>query len=664
MASLVTGATGFIGRHLVERLLEREGEVHVLVRPASIARARALFDSERVHIVAGDVELALAGVDESWLAAARGTIERGFHLAALYDLRAGAQETERASVLGTSNVLDLAAALELGCLNHVSSVAVAGRHRGTFTEADFDVSQTLPTPYHAAKFEAERIVRNQTLVPWRIYRPSIVVGHSQTGEMDKIDGPYFFFKAIARTRHLIPEWVPLVGPEIGHTNIVPVDFVAAAIDHIAHQPGLDGRTFHLCSPRSQRSGEVINAFARAAHAPTLALRIDHRILAGLPAGSLSTAMAVPAVRHAASALLADLGIPAELLGNLTFDCRFDTSEADAALAATSIAVPALEDYAPVLWDFWERKLDPQLDRAGTLAAAVAGRHVLITGASSGIGQAAALSLAAAGAIPILVARNRERLEQTRSEIEAAGGEAHVFEADLSERESVEALVANVLAAHPVDVLVNNAGRSIRRSAVLSEDRFHDYERTMALNYFGAARLTMALLGHMRERGGGHIVNVSTIGVQVNPPRFSAYVASKAALDAFTRVVSSEVIGDGITFTTIHMPLVRTPMIEPTALYADFPAISAQEAAEMICEAIRSKPKEIGTRLGTVGEVAYALAPKLVDQLLHAAYRLFPDSPPAAGGEADSPPAGADERPQHPASAQQIALASLLRGVHW
>ncbi|MGA3362276.1 MAG: SDR family oxidoreductase [Solirubrobacteraceae bacterium] len=654
MASLLTGATGFIGRHLVERLLARDGDVYIVVRSASVARARALFDSERVVIVAGDLELPMLGVEESFLTAARGTIERGFHLAALYDMRAGAAETQRASVLGTRNMLDLAAALELRCLNHVSSVAVAGRHRGTFTEADFDLSQTLPSPYHAAKFEAERLVRDQTAVPWRIYRPSIVVGHSQTGEMDKIDGPYYFFKAIARTRHLIPEWVPLVGPELGHTNIVPVDFVADAIDHIAHLPALDGRTFHLSSPRSQRSGEVINAFARAAHAPTLALRIDHRILAGLPAGSLSTAMALPAVRQAVSALLADLGIPSELAGNLTFDCRFDTTQAQAALAGSGIAVPPLEDYAARLWDFWERTLDPELDRAGTLAAAVAGRHVLITGASSGIGQAAAHALAAAGAIPILVARSAERLEQTRAEIEAAGGQAHVFTADLSDRESIESLVERVLAEHPVDVLVNNAGRSIRRSAMLAEHRFHDYERTMALNYFGAARLSMALMAHMRERGGGHIVNVSTIGVQVNPPRFSAYVASKAALDAFTRVVSSEVIGDGITFTTIHMPLVRTPMIAPTRLYRDFPAISPEEAAEMICEAIRSKPKEIGTRLGTVGEVAYALAPKLVDQLLHAAFKLFPDSPPAQD----------EEQPEHPASDRQLALASLLRGVHW
>ena len=656
MASLITGATGFIGRHLLERLLAREGDVYVVVRAGSHARARTLFNSERVQLLEGDLELPLLGVEASWVDDFRGRIERGFHLAALYDLRAPASELERASVLGTRNMLELAAALELRCLNHVSSVAVAGRHSGIFTERDFDLGQTLPSAYHAAKFEAERLVRSQSVVPWRIYRPSVVVGHSQTGAMDKIDGPYYFFSAIARMRHLLPEWVPLVGPELGHTNIVPVDFVADAIDHIAHEPDLDGRTFHLTSPRSQRSGEVINAFARAAHAPQLALRIDHRILAGLPTGSLSAAMAIPGVRQARRALLADLAIPEALLRNLTFDCRFDRRETQAALAGTTIAVPALEDYAARLWDFWERSLDPQLDRAGSLAAAVGGRHVMITGASSGIGAAAALSLASAGAIPILVARNAERLEQTRGEIVAAGGEAHVFAADLADRASIESLVERVLARHPVDVLVNNAGRSIRRSATDAEDRFHDYERTMALNYFGAARLTMALLGQMRERGGGHVVNVSTIGVQINPPRFSAYVASKAALDAFTRVVSSEVIGDGITFTTIHMPLVRTPMIEPTKLYDDFPAISSQEAAEMICEAIRSKPKEIGTRLGTVGEVAYALAPKVVDQLLHAAYRFFPDS--SSTGEQDE--TAAEKR----ASAQQIALANLLRGVHW
>ena len=177
---------------------------------------------------------------------------------------------------------------------------------------------------------------------------------------------------------------------------------------------------------------------------------------------------------------------------------------------------------------------------------------------------------------------------------------------------------------------------------------------MQLNYFGAIRLTMGLLPHMRERGSGHIVNVSSIGAQTNPPRFSAYVASKAALDAWTRVVSSEVVGDGITFTTIHMPLVRTPMIAPTKMYDSFPTITPDEAGDLVCEALRAKPKQINTRLGTFGEVAYALAPKAVDQVLHMAYKVFPESA-AAKGRKD---------PAEKASGEATALAYLMRGVHW
>ena len=283
------------------------------------------------------------------------------------------------------------------------------------------------------------------------------------------------------------------------------------------------------------------------------------------------------------------------------------------------------------------------------------KTVLITGASSGIGRAAALQVATAGGIPLLVARNVEKLEELRAEIVAAGGTAFVYAADMSDMDSVDDLVARVLTDHRhVDMVVNNAGRSIRRSIALSYDRFHDFERTMQLNYFGAIRLIIGLLPNMRERGFGHIVNISSIGVQTNPPRFSAYVASKAALDAFTRVVASETIGDGVTFTTIHMPLVRTPMIAPTKMYDAFPAITPEEAADMICESLRSRPKHMGTRLGTAGEVAYALSPKAVDRILHLAYRVFPDSA-ASRGQRD-----AEER----ASFEQIAMATLTRGVHW
>ena len=213
----------------------------------------------------------------------------------------------------------------------------------------------------------------------------------------------------------------------------------------------------------------------------------------------------------------------------------------------------------------------------------------------------------------------------------------------------------MLADHAaIDVIVNNAGRSIRRSISLSHDRFHDFERTMQLNYFGAIRLVMSLLPHMQQRKSGHVVNVSSIGVQTNPPRFSAYVASKAALDAWTRVVSSELVGDNISFTTIHMPLVRTPMIAPTKMYDSIPTLTPDEAGDMVCDAIRRKPKHIGTRLGTFGEVSYALAPKAVDQILHMAYKVFPDSA-AAKGQKDE---------QEKANMEQIAMANLMKGVHW
>jgi NAD(P)-dependent dehydrogenase (short-subunit alcohol dehydrogenase family) len=249
----------------------------------------------------------------------------------------------------------------------------------------------------------------------------------------------------------------------------------------------------------------------------------------------------------------------------------------------------------------------------------------------------------------------EKLEEVKAEIEAQGGTAYAYSADLSDMDAIEDVVHRILADHAaVDMLVNNAGRSIRRSVALSTDRFHDYERTIKLNYLGAVKLILGFLPHWQERKFGHVVNVSSIGVQTSPPRFSAYVGSKAALDAFTRVVSSETIGDNITFTTIHMPLVRTPMIAPTKLYDSFPTISPDEAGDIICEAIRAKPKQINTRLGTFGEVAYALAPKAVDQLLHMAYKVFPESAAAAGKK------DADEK----ASGEAIALSHLMKGVHW
>ncbi len=660
MTYFVTGATGFIGRHLVERLLEREGDIHVLVREGSKDKLQRLNEekwggSDRVKPVIGDLGERGLGVSDEQVEELKGNVEHFFHLAAIYDMTADEERNDKLNVGGTRHAVELANALEPGHFHHVSSIAAAGSYKGHFREDMFDEGQKLPSPYHRTKFESEKLVREKAKVPWRVYRPAVVVGNSQTGEMDKIDGPYYFFKAIQKARHYLPEWFPLVGPELGYTNIVPVDWVAAALDHIAHQPDLDGQAFHLTAPKSTRSGEVMNEFAKAAHAPQLAIRIDQKLTQALPKGTLSMLMKLPQAKQLRKTVLADFGIPDDIIEHIGLTPQFDTRDTERALKGSGIELPPLPEYADKLWDYWERNLDPDLFKDRSFEGAVNGKVVLITGASSGIGKAAAHKIAAAGGIPLLVARNAEKLQETKDEIEAEGGTAYLYSADLADLDAIEELVAQVMSDHPaVDYLVNNAGRSIRRSVALSYDRFHDFERTMQLNYFGAIKLIVTLLPHFAEQGRGHVVNISSIGAQTSPPRFSAYVASKAALDAWTRCAASEVVGNGVTFTTIHMPLVRTPMIGPTKMYDAFPTLSPDDAADLVCEAIRAKPKEINTRLGTFGQVAYSLAPKAVDQILHMAYRVFPDSA-AAKGKQD---------PEEKASTEQIALAHLMKGVHW
>jgi NAD(P)-dependent dehydrogenase (short-subunit alcohol dehydrogenase family) len=660
MTYFVTGGTGFIGRNLIQRLLEnREGQIHVLVREGSTDRLQQLIEgwgqADRIVPVVGDITAERLGVSDEKAQELKGKVDHFFHLAAMYDMTADADTNLKLNVGGTRNAIEFANAIEAGTFHHTSSIAAAGMHKGLFREDMFDEGQKLEHPYHRTKFESEKLARTLVKGNWRVYRPSVVVGDSQTGEMDKIDGPYYFFKAIQKLRHYVPEWVPLVGPELGYTNIVPVDFVVAAMDHIAHQPDLDGQAFHLCNPRKQRSGEVMNEFAKAAHAPQLAMRIDSKLIKALPTGALGMAMQLPALKNVRRALLADFGIPDDIIEYIGLTAEFDTRDTERALEGSGIQVPPLETYAEKLWDYWERNLDPDLFRDRSFEGAVNGKTVVITGASSGIGKAAAMKIAAAGGVPLLIARSLDKLEETKREIEDAGGTAYAYSADLSDMDSIDRVVGEILSEHAaVDMLVNNAGRSIRRGITLSLDRFHDFERTMQLNYFGSIKMVMALLPHMTERKSGHVVNISSIGAQTNPPRFAAYVASKAALDAWTRVVGSELIGEGITFTTIHMPLVKTPMIAPTKMYDSFPTSTPDEAADLICEAIRSKPKTINTRLGTFGEVAYALAPKAVDQLLHMAYRVFPDSA-AAKGKKD---------PSEKASTEQVAFAQLMRGVHW
>jgi NAD(P)-dependent dehydrogenase (short-subunit alcohol dehydrogenase family) len=670
----VTGATGFIGRHLVAELLKREGTIYALVREGSRGKLDALVQrigapEGRIKPVTGDLSkpgLGVEGFDEK--------IDHLFHLAAVYDVEADEESSERANVEGTKHVIEFANSHGVGRFHHVSSIAVAGSYKGVFQEDMFDEGQKLPHHYHRTKYEAERLVREGVEAKMLVYRPGIVVGHSETGEMDKIDGPYYFFKLLQKLRHGLPEWFPLAGPEGGQTNIVPVDFVARAMDHIGHlpDPDLPGDTFHLVNPEPMSVGGALNEFAKAAHAPQFVMRIDQNMTNVVPKQVRAGLKALPTVKRIRHQLFRDLGIPPAAMENRDFRAHFDARDAQRALSGTGIAVPPLSTYAPRLWDYWERNLDPDLFRERSLASAIRGKKVLITGASSGIGLETAKKVGEAGGEVLLVSRTREKLEELASEIEELGGTAHVHPADLSDLEDIDRLAAEVLEQHGgIDVLVNNAGRSIRRSVARSYDRFHDFERTMQLNYFGALKLILAFLPGMRERKSGHIINVSSIGVQTNTPRFSAYVASKSALDAFSRCTAPEVVQDNVKFTTVYMPLVRTPMIEPTDIYKAFPTLTPDEAAQMLCDAMIDKPKRMASRLGTFGEVLYSISPKTVDIVLNTAYNLFPDSAAAKkrkdgdGKEAEKKPVPAGEKKEDgEMSTEAVAMAYLLRGVHF
>jgi NAD(P)-dependent dehydrogenase (short-subunit alcohol dehydrogenase family) len=668
----VTGATGFIGRHLVRELLARDGRVFALVREGSRGKiedlARRLGAEDRIVAVPGDLSkpaLGVEGFDEP--------IDHLIHLAAIYDIEASEEAMERANVDGTRNVVDFANAHGVGRFHHVSSIAVAGRFQGLFREDMFDEGQKLPHAYHRTKFESERVAREEVQGKLLVYRPGIVIGHSETGEMDKVDGPYYFFKLIQRLRHALPSWFPLIGPEGRKAWLVPVDFVAKAIDRIAHLPDeeLPGDTFHLVDPNALTVGQAINEFAKVAHAPQMSARLDPEIFGNLiPKPVRKGLLQVPTIRKTRETLLRDLGIPPAAWENRDFLCDFDARDTQRALRGTGVAVPPLSTYAARVWDYWERNLDPDLFRERSLSSVVEGKRVVVTGASSGIGRELALKLGEAGAEVILVSRTREKLEEVARLVEDRGGKGHVHPADLSDLDDIDRVAQEILAEHGgVDILVNNAGKSIRRSVHYQYDRFHDFERTMRLNYFGSLKLILAFLPGMRERKSGHVINVSSYSVQMNTPRFGAYAASKSALDTFCRCIAAEMVDDNVQITTVYMPLVRTPMIAPTSFYRALPALEPEEAGQMLADAMIDRPKRVATRLGTFSQVIYAVAPKAADVIANGIYKLFPERDPSKPKEAPQElPAGAAaveaEKSDDEVSAEGMMLAYLARGVYF
>lgn len=661
MQYFVTGATGFIGKRLVKKLLERKGAVvHFLIRKESadkVADLRSFWGvgPTRAIPVFGDLTAKKLGVAADDVKKLKGQIDHFYHLAAVYDLGADEETQVAVNIEGTRNTVDLAKAIDAGHFHHVSSIAAAGLYEGVFREDMFEEAEGLDHPYFQTKHESEKIVRQDCKVPWTVYRPAMVVGDSTTGEMDKIDGPYYFFKLIQRLRQLLPPWMPTVGLEGGRVNIVPVDFVVNALNVISHQKDITKKCYHLVDPVGYRVGDVLDIFSRAAHAPRMNLFVNAALLGFIPKSVKKSLMALAPVRRVRNAVMKDLGLPEDMLTFVNYPTRFDCRETLAALKGSGVTCPNLKDYAWRLWDYWERNLDPELFIDRTLKGTVAGKVVLITGGSSGIGLAAAHKFAEAGATTIICGRDQDKLDEACSEAKAKGYQFIAYSADIADMTDCDRFVQLLIDNHGgVDFLINNAGRSIRRAIESSYDRFHDYERTMQLNYFGCLRVTMGFLPGMVAKRKGHVVNISSIGVLTNAPRFSAYVASKAALDAWTRCASSEFADQGITFTTINMPLVRTPMIAPTKIYNNVPTLSPEEAADMIAQACIFKPVRIATRLGITGQLLHALVPRVAQITMNTSFRMFPDSTAAKGSK--------DAKPQ--LSAEAVALQQMMRGIHF
>jgi len=279
-----------------------------------------------------------------------------------------------------------------------------------------------------------------------------------------------------------------------------------------------------------------------------------------------------------------------------------------------------------------------------------GRVALVTGGTRGIGAAISTALKDAG---YTVAANYAGNDDAAKKFSDETG-IKTYKWSVADYDACKDGIAQVESdLGPVDVLVNNAG--ITRDAPFHKMTPEQWHQVIDTNLSGVFNMTHPVWPGMRERKGGHIINISSIGAQTNTPRFSAYVSSKSALDSFARSIASEVIDDEVYITTVYMPLVRTPMIEPTGMYDAFPTATPEEAAELVTGAMVSKTKKVATRLGTFGEVLYALAPKSVDVILNTAYKLFPDTPAARGKK---------EEREEPVSSEGVAFAYLMRGVHW
>ncbi len=576
-----------------------------------------------IEVVEGDLTQHDLGLSDSRVL----DVDHVFHLGALYDLEADPETLERVNVGGTESLIRLLEAQQFrGTLHHVSSIAVAGDYKGTFKESMLDEKQTLHHAYHRTKHESERRVRTLRSFPFRIYRPGAVVGHSLTGETLRADGPYYLFKTIQKMRRNLPAWLPLIGPKGAPLQMVPVDFVAAAIDHLAHADGWDGKTFHVVDPKPPSFRRSFNLLAEVAGGPKLSRNFLRPLFSASPAGQIITQLgAFKAFRKWA---YQDAEIPPVVADLLNPKVKYDASNMLAALEGSGIECPRQEEYVEVIYDYWRKHLDSHRDPEARRERALRDKVVIVTGASSGIGEALARRLGAYGAKVMLVARRDEELARVQKAIVDAGGIAEHVTADLASYQDCDRVIESTLDRFGrIDVLVNNAGRSIRRPLTESLDRFHDLERVMQINYFGPARLMRGVLPTMREHG-GVIVNVLSAGANLPSPRFGAYTASKAALGQLGNTLAAEHAHENIHVSNIFLPWVRTPMMDATGHYEETEAMTPDDACDWILEGIVDRKRLVFNTETQRRFVLAIVAPAFMVRAGNVVDRIYADDPNA------------------------------------
>lgn len=641
---LVTGGTGFLGRYLVEALLKKGMRLTLLVRNPESKLLKELLEQCQQYVEIPSIKLIKFDLTKENLALPKDfslkDFDHVYHLAAIYDLTSTESEMLETNVKGTDRFLScLKNDGFKGCFHFISSIAIAGNYRGKFDETMFDEGQKHGHTYHLSKFQSEKIVREYKQLndfSVRIYRPSAIVGHSLTGHIDKIDGPYYLFLLISMLKRWLPGKVPLILPKTKIVlDIVPVDYVVESLVCISQLPEesipQNQFCFHLSDPSTPSITHVFSKALYIAEGPSVGMSLPvDQALKFLLSKQFKMIRNLQALHIFKKEFLKSLNIPEHVFEALMPDIKFDATQTLVLLKDFNISPPAFNDYLAVLWDFYNKKLDPQKHRENLAKNMFKHKRILITGGSSGIGYESAKIAYSFGANVILVARDEVKLKRCVDEIKSLGsdlGEIASYSCDLSDLNACDELVGFIENKYgAVDILFSNAGRSIRRSISKSQGRFHDLERTMQLNYFGAARLILGLLPGMLKQGGGQVIHSSSMGTISATPRFGPYMASKVALDTLMDSMAAEYANRNIIFSVIKFPLVQTPMVAPTAEFKKSKLTTPEQAAMMFVDAVIDQSRVKVPATGKLLSFASFLSPNFITQLYNYAFQVWPDDP--------------------------------------